>query len=76
MANCIRKPIRHTFATGETSITFETPQKTTANAYEQLRMSGDHLRSLRIVPFRKLIYKKLYVQCVFENRVQEELEPI
>ena len=23
MANCIRKPIRHTFATGETSITFE-----------------------------------------------------
>ena len=27
MANGIRKPILHTFATGETSITFETPQK-------------------------------------------------
>ena len=36
--------IRHTFATGNIRNT----TKTTANAYEQLRMSGDHLRSLRI----------------------------
>ena len=27
MANCIRKPIRHTFAICETSIPFETPQQ-------------------------------------------------
>ena len=49
MANCIRKHIRHTFATVETSITFETPRKRPRiGTYEQLRMSGDHLRSLRI----------------------------
>ena len=45
MANCIRKPIRHTFATGETSITFETPQKRPrmlTNSYECLAIICDH----------------------------------
>ena len=45
MAYCIREPIRHTFATGETSITFETPQKRPrmhANSYECLAIICDH----------------------------------
>ena len=45
MANGIRKPIRHTFATGETSITFETPQKRPrmlTNSYECLAIICDH----------------------------------
>ena len=44
MANGIRKPIRHTFATGETSITFETPQKRPrmlTNSYECLAIICD-----------------------------------
>ena len=47
MANCIRKPIRHTFATGETSITFETPQKRPqmlTNSYECLAIICDHYK--------------------------------
>ena len=45
MANGIRKPILHTFATGETSITFETPQKRPrmlTNRYECLAIICDH----------------------------------
>ena len=45
MANCIRKPIRHTFATGETRMTFETPQKRPrmlTNSDECLAISCDH----------------------------------
>ena len=45
MANGIRKPIRHTFATGETSITFETPQKRPrmlTNSYECMAIICDH----------------------------------
>ena len=45
MANGIRKPILHTFATGETSITFETPQKRPrmlTNRYECLAIVCDH----------------------------------
>ena len=45
VANCIRKPIRHTFAMGETSITFETPQKRPrmlTNSYECLAIICDH----------------------------------
>ena len=45
MANCIRKPIRHAFATGETSKTFETPQKRPrmlTNSYECLAIICDH----------------------------------
>ena len=45
MANCIRKPIRHTFATCETSITFETPQKRPrmlTNSYACLAIICDH----------------------------------
>ena len=45
MANCIRKPIRHTFATGETSITFETPQ----NDRECLRTATNVWRSFAII---------------------------
>ena len=44
-ANCIRKPIRHTFATGETSIIFETPHERTrllTNTYECLAIICDH----------------------------------
>ena len=43
--NCIRKPIRHAFATGETRITFETPQKRPrmlTNSYECLAIICDH----------------------------------
>ena len=32
----------------ESRLNIRNTTKTTANAYEQLRMSGDHLRSLRI----------------------------
>ena len=45
MANGIRKPTLHTFATGETSITFETPQKRPrmlTNRYECLAIICDH----------------------------------
>ena len=45
MANGIRKPILHTFATGETSITFETPQKRPrmlTNRYECLAIICYH----------------------------------
>ena len=45
MVNGIRKPILHTFATGETSITFETPQKRPrmlTNRYECLAIICDH----------------------------------
>ena len=45
MANGIRKPILHTFATGETSITFATPQKRPrmlTNRYECLAIICDH----------------------------------
>ena len=46
MANCIRKPIRHTFATCETSITFETPHK---NDRECLRTATYVWRSFTII---------------------------
>ena len=45
MANGIRKPIRHTFATGETTITFETPQ----NDRECLRTATNVWRSFAII---------------------------
>ena len=45
MAYCIRKPIRHIFATGETSITFETPQ----NDRECLRTATNVWRSFAII---------------------------
>ena len=54
MANCIRKPIRHTFATGETSITFETPQKRPrmlTNSYECLATITNSWRTAFISPF-------------------------
>ena len=59
MANCIRKPIRHTFATAETSITFETPQKRPrmlTNSYECLAIICDITNSWRtafVSPFAK-----------------------
>ena len=49
MANCIRKPIRHTFATDETNITFETPQKRPrmlTNSNECLTIIIDHYESM------------------------------
>ena len=45
LANCNRKPIRHTFATGGTSITFETPQ----NDRECLRTATNVWRSFAII---------------------------
>ena len=45
MDNCIRKPIRHTFVTGETSIPFETPQ----NDRECLRTATNVWRSFAII---------------------------
>ena len=45
MANCMRKPIRHTFATGETSIIFETPHerpRMLTNTYECLAITCYH----------------------------------
>ena len=45
MANGIRKPNRHTFATGETSITIETPQ----NDCECLRTATNVWRSFAII---------------------------
>ena len=57
MANCIRKPIRHTFATGETSITFETPQKrprsfrTATNVWRSFAIITNSLRTAFVSPF-------------------------
>ena len=54
MANCIRKPIRHTFATGETSIIFETPQKRPrmlTNSYECLAIITNSWRTAFVSPF-------------------------
>ena len=45
LANCNRKPIRHTFATGDTSITFDTPQ----NDRECLRTATNVWRSFAII---------------------------
>ena len=77
MANCIRKPIRHTFATGETSITFETPQKRPrmlTNSYECLAIITNSWRTAFVSPFaiyspqcetsiRKTDIIILYVEC-------------
>ena len=57
MANCIRKPIRHTFATGETSITFETPQKdreclrTATNVWRSFAIITNSWRTALVSPF-------------------------
>ena len=62
MANCIRKPIRHTFATGETSIIFETPHerpRMLTNNYECLAIICDHYE-LMANCIRKLI--PLYIR--------------
>ena len=57
MANCIRKPIRHAFATGETSITFETPQndreclRTATNVWRSFAIIANSWRTAFVSPF-------------------------